>query len=68
MMIRKTPSGSNSSSKTKKIKVPRNLRASAGKFEFEFDEYPFLEVKVEPGENSDPSKLEFTFTADFTDS
>ena len=53
---------------TKKIKVPRNLRASAGKFEFEFDEYPFLEVKVEPGENSDPSKLEFTFTADFTDS
>ena len=27
-----------------------------------------MEVKVEPGENSDPSKLEFTFTAEFIDS
>lgn len=54
------------------IKVPKSriLQESRGEFEveFEFDEKPFIDIKVEPGENSDPSKLKFKYTAEFTSS
>ena len=54
-----------------KVKVPRKRQLNQeleGKFsDFEYDEYPFIEVKVDPGENSDPSKLGFSYTAKFID-
>lgn len=39
-----------------------------GQAEFEYDEKPFIQIEVEPGYNSDPEKLKFTYTAEFIDS
>ena len=60
----------NLANSTVKIPKSRILQESRGEFdvEFEFDEKPFIEISVEPGENSDPSKLKFTYTAEFASS
>ena len=48
----------------KTIKVPRQLQSET--FEFPYDEYPFIEITVEPGYMSDPEKLKFEYDLKFT--